>query len=102
MATDDWTEVNVAAELSENTGQLYAQMKAVYRQYKLAKEAFETAMQGDWQDQMPTGQELKFGYNFGKLSIAIGPRRERKASKAAARPSLVEWLQAQQAASART
>ena len=40
---------------------------------------------------------LEFGYNFGKLSVAVGPKRERKASKVADAGNLSDWLQGQAA-----
>ena len=50
-------------------------------------------MQSTFGERLPEGQELKFGYNFGKLSIAVGEKRERKVAKAKA--SLTDWLAAQ-------
>ena len=50
--------------------------------------------------QMPANCELKFGYNFGKLSVAVGPKREAKA-KAKDVGKLSDWLAGQAAAGQR-
>jgi hypothetical protein len=52
-------------------------------------------MQAQFRDKMPQGMELKFGYNFGKLSVAVGPITERKAKVEASGESLDDWLQGQ-------
>jgi hypothetical protein len=102
MASEDWTEIDPNTELSATTRQMYEQAKSIYKQYKAARDMFEGAMQDEHAGALPAGSELKFGYKFGKLSIAIGPKRERVKATAKQRPSLTEWLRAQQAASART
>lgn len=92
MANSDWNTVEIS-DLTEQNARLYAEAKAAYRVYKVAKEAFEQAMQAGFAQHLGEGQELKFGYNFGKLSIAVGEKRERKVAKAKA--SLTDWLAAQ-------
>ena len=92
MANSDWNEVDVAG-LSEQGQSLYIEMKTAYRQYASRKATFEDYMQSTFGGRLPEGQELKFGYNFGKLSIAVGEKRERKVAKAKA--SLTDWLAAQ-------
>lgn len=94
MANDDWREVNVA-ELPTVIREAYDAAKAIYREYKEAKGIFEQAMQAHVADSMPQGQELKFGYNFGKLSVAVGPKREAKRGKVQAQGSLNDWLTTQ-------
>lgn len=64
--------------LPENVQRAYKAMKEQYRVYAAAKAEFEDSMQSLVANTMPDGCELKFGYNFGKLSCAIGPRTERK------------------------
>ena len=93
MANDDWKQVDVA-ELPQELQEAYSNMKAIYRQYKAAKDIFEGFMQEHVAEQMPEGCELKFGYNFGKLSVAVGPKREQKA-KTKDTGKLGDWLQAQ-------
>jgi hypothetical protein len=93
MASEDWNEVDVG-ELPEAIQHQYGQMKAIYRQYKAEKDVFEGKMQALYAGQMPEGRELKFGYNFGKLSVAVGEKREKKAAKP--KQSLTDWLAEQQ------
>ena len=45
---------------------------------------------------MPEGSELKFGYKFGKLSLAIGPKIERRQAKP--KGTLGDWLNGQREA----
>lgn len=97
MATQSelkWTTVDVS-KLDGELQTAYVGMKALYRQYAAAKAEFESAMQAAYGDKLPADKELKFGYNFGKLSIAVGPARERKATRAQETASLGEWLEAQ-------
>ncbi len=89
----EWQTVDVG-ELAQDTRQAYEASKIAYRAYKVAKEGFEQAMQKDFAEHMPAQSELKFGYMFGKLSIAVGPITERK-GKAKVQGSLADWLAAQ-------
>jgi hypothetical protein len=94
MANDknDWRNVDIA-ELDSGTRGLYDTMKASYRQYAQDKAAFELAMQVTVGADLPQGMELKFGYMFGKLSIAIGPKRAEKAkAQGDSGKSLADWL----------
>lgn len=88
---DDWRNVDVN-ELSEENRFAYEAMKAAYRAYAEKKAAFESGMQVTEGAGLPAGLELKFGYMFGKLSVAIGPKREAKAVKAQASGTLADWL----------
>lgn len=92
MAKEDWKQVDVDGELTEQGKALYVAAKDAYRAYKAAKDAFEGYMQTANAEHMPAGQELKFGYMFGKLSIAVGPKSERKAAAAKPKQGLAEWL----------
>ena len=51
-------------------------------------------MQEVYSGSIAEGTELKFGYNFGKLSVAIGPKTQRKV-KAETKQTLAEFLAAQ-------
>ena len=95
MANADWRTVEIETELSEAARGLYLAAKDQYKVYKAARDSFEQYMQTQHEDDLPEGAELKFGYKFGKLSLAIGPKIERKAKVAVG--SLVDWLNAQQA-----
>ena len=61
-----WTQVDPNT-LSEGDYQRYQDYKTAYKAMKEAKARFE----GDMQVNAPEGMCLKFGYNFGKLSIAL-------------------------------
>lgn len=96
MASElNWTNVDVA-KLPLTLQEQYAEMKDAYREYAARKAEFEAAMQAAYGAKLPAGKELKFGYMFGKLSIAVGPARERKAGKGKAeQTTLSDWLNAQ-------
>ena len=109
MAKEDWRTLDKQALISAigelNGGQAwdqYEMSKAAYREYKAQRDVFEKAMQAGFADKLPAGYELKFGYNFGKLSIAVGPITERKASAKVESESLGDWLNAQAQAGQRT
>ncbi len=109
MAKEDWKQVDestlanaIGADEGAYVWALYQASKAAYRAYKAERDTFELAMQAGFADKMPAGMELKFGYNFGKLSIAVGPVTERKAAKAETSESLGDWLNAQAANGCRT
>lgn len=101
MANDDWREVSPDT-LPADIKTAYDEAKAIYRQYKETKAKFEGLMQAEFAESMPAGQELKFGYNFGKLSVAVGPKREVKRDKAKQSGSLNDWLSGQRESGART
>lgn len=93
----NWVEINVET-LSEDTRKAYEAYKNLYREMKALRTDFENLMQDD--AKLPEGKRLVFGYNFGKLSVAIvdDDRKPRKA--APAKLSLSEYM-AQQAAMGR-
>ena len=102
MAKEDWKQVDestltnaIGADQSAQVWGLYQASKQAYRAYKLERDEFENAMQEAFKAKLPTGMELKFGYNFGKLSIAVGPVTERKAQPKAESESLGDWLAGQ-------
>jgi hypothetical protein len=70
VAKGDWTEVD--------PGSLPAQLSKPYTDYlaarKLAadkREAFEALFKTALKGRVPAGKKAVFGYNFGKLSMAI-------------------------------
>ena len=90
MASElQWQTVETS-ELSEALQVLYSESKEAYRAYKAARDRFEDTMRSAYN--VGEGNELKFGYNFGKLSVAIGPKVARKAKSEAPKQSLAEWL----------
>jgi hypothetical protein len=109
MAKEDWRTIDRDAliqAVGETDGAMawaqYEASKEAYRAYKAKRDAFESVMQRAFSDKLPNGYEIKFGYNFGKLSIAVGPVTERKATPKAESESLGDWLQAQAASGQRT
>ena len=104
MAKEDWKQIDELAlnnSIGEDEGAdvwaLYQASKTAYREYKRQRDVFEIAMNMAFAEKLPAGYELKFGYNFGKLSIAVGPVTERKAAKAQDAGSLTDWLSTQAA-----
>ena len=98
MASElQWQNVDLA-ELSDDSRIRYFAAKEAYKAYKAARDAFEHTMQLEYCDRVGNGNELKFGYNFGKLSVAIGPKTARKSKSEAPKQTLAEFL-AQQSAS---
>ncbi len=102
MAKEDWKTVDRQAlinAIGDEQGDIawtyYENAKQAYREYKALRQIFEAQMQDAFAEKLPTGMELKFGYNYGKLSIAVGPVSERKAQPKAESESLGDWLQGQ-------
>jgi hypothetical protein len=99
MAKEDWKQIDKQALINAvgdtwaaDIWEMYEASKAAYRAYKVQRDVFENAMQASFAAKLPAGYELKFGYNFGKLSIAVGPVTERKAQPKADSQELGEWL----------
>lgn len=61
-----WNELD-AGSLEGSQAMAYGKYKEAYRIAKSLKEQFEEGMQS----YAPDGKRLVFGYNFGKLSVAI-------------------------------
>lgn len=76
----DWEEIDPST-LQPNVAKAYDAYKALYAKAKALKAAFEA--EASAAVPLPTGLELVFGYNFGKLSIAVGEKQEKKASSKA-------------------
>lgn len=97
MASDlSWTNVEIE-QLSAELRRAYRESKEAYRAYKIARDQFEGMMQEVYSGSIAEGTELKFGYNFGKLSVAIGPKTAKKAKSEVAKQTLAEFLAAQSA-----
>lgn len=104
MAKEDWKTIDKQAlinaignEQASIAWAHYEDAKQAYREYKALRQIFEAQMQACFEDKLPVSRELKFGYNFGKLSIAVGPVTERKAQPKADGESLGDWLAGQAA-----
>lgn len=83
-----WVNINPET-LSEAQLTAWTAYKLLYRQMKDQRLAFETLMAQGVAD----GQRMIFGYNFGKLSVAV-VADDRKASKPKAQQmSLAQYLE---------
>lgn len=83
----NWVNIDIDS-LSHGQREAYEAYKAQYRAMKLAREGFEAVMGKD----IPQGQRMIFGYNFGKLSVAV-VEDDRKVTKPKAQTqSLSEFL----------
>lgn len=80
MAKQDamWFEIDPST-LDPAQDAAYTAYKVLYRQAKDARQAFEERMERD--AALPQGKRMIFGYNFGKLSVAV-VEDDRKAPKA--------------------
>lgn len=65
-----WTQIDTDS-LPDTIGSLYHDYKAAYAAMKAARGEFEVKL-ADCLN-VPVGSRAVFGYNFGKLSIAIVP-----------------------------
>lgn len=77
----DWHEINPAT-MKPAVQKAYVAYKAHYAAGKALKAAFEKAAI-DAMELAGTGTTLAFGYNFGKLSMAVVPERDKAVSKKA-------------------
>lgn len=67
----DWVTIDPDT-LAPDHRAAYEEYKAAYRLAKDARTAFENGMQA----QAPVGKRMCFGYNFGKLSIALDAAKD--------------------------
>lgn len=78
-STANWLNVSLD-DLSVTARREYEEYKTSYRIMKENRERFEGTMAKD--NPVATGQRLVFGYNFGKLSLAVvaddQPRKQAK------------------------
>lgn len=67
-STANWLTIDPAS-LSIPQQKQYARYKAAYAEMKAEREAFEADVRAA--ANLPAGQRLAIGYNFGKLSFAV-------------------------------
>lgn len=87
----NWTTVDVAT-LPHELDATYKAYKASYKAMKDAREIFEHAMSAAIAP--PTGKRVIFGYNFGKLSVAIVDGLVEKRTTVSTQ-SLADWIASQ-------
>lgn len=93
----NWVNIDIDS-LHDEARNAYEAYKASYRAMKAQREAFEGTMSED----IPQGQRMIFGYNFGKLSVAV-VEDDRKVSKPKAQTqSLSDFLKSAQGHGDRT
>ena len=81
-----WQEIDPAS-LPEAQSTLYVKYKNAYVLAKVARDAFEAS----FAPAAPAGKRFVFGYNFGKLSMAL-VEDDRKPAQAKATLSLQDYL----------
>lgn len=84
-----WTQIDTDS-LPANVAKAYADYKTAYAAMKAERLAFETMLAAMLA--VPTGKRAVFGYNFGKLSIAIvdDTAKPKAASSAVSLASLIK------------
>ena len=94
MAKTDavWIEINPET-LPKDIAEAYAQYKEIYKEMKAQRLRFET-MFADLAD-APKGKRIVFGYNFGKLSVALVDDDRKPAKTTPARQSRADFIAAQ-------
>jgi hypothetical protein len=87
-----WITIDVDT-LTPHIGRAYEAYKAAYKAMKDARAKFEEdmALEAD----LPVGKRLVFGYNFGKLSVAVVEDDRKPVAKAGAQ-SLSSYLASMQ------
>jgi hypothetical protein len=79
--------------LGDDTQLAYMTYKDAYKAMKAMREAFEQSMASAVE--LPAGKRLVFGYNFGKLSVAVVEDERKPVAKAGAQ-SLSSYLASMQ------
>ena len=87
-----WIELNVDT-LAAPIAQAYGEYKEMYREMKAKRTEFETMVTNA--AQLPQGKRMVFGYNFGKLSVAIVDDDRKPAKATPAKQSLADFIAAQ-------
>jgi hypothetical protein len=101
MAKDNtavWSEINPDT-LPAEIAQAYALYKEMYREMKAQRTAFETMLASA--ASVPDGKRVIFGYNFGKLSVAIVDDDRKPAKATPAKQSLADFIASQASAGRR-
>ena len=101
MAKDStavWSEINPDT-LPADIGAAYALYKEMYRAMKAQRTEFETMLSA--QASLPEGKRVIFGYNFGKLSVAIVDDDRKPVKATPAKQSLADFIASQASAGRR-
>lgn len=87
-----WHEINPET-LDDGLLRAYQSYKAAYARMKAERVQFEDSMQ--LAAALPVGKRMVFGYNFGKLSVAIVDDDRKPKTAQPAKQSLSDFLAAQ-------
>lgn len=90
-STANWQTIDPAT-LPKEEQELYRLYKESYAEMKRLRGHFEMAMRG--LSDAPKGKRLAFGYNFGKLSVALVDD-DAKSTTAKSTTSLSDFLKSQ-------
>lgn len=88
----NWVELDPAS-LEARAAKAYAMYKDMYRKAKEARLEFEQTMQED--AGLPEGKRMIFGYNFGKLSVAVVADEGKPKKAVQAKQSLAQFIASQ-------
>jgi hypothetical protein len=94
----NWVEIDVTT-LHADVQEAYAAYKQVYAEMKAIRKGFEERLSKE--AGLPEGKRMVFGYNFGKLSVAIVDDDRKPAKATPAKQSLADFIAAQQASGKR-
>jgi hypothetical protein len=93
-----WHEIDPAS-LHAEAAEAYGEYKRLYRAAKDAREVFEASMSKA--AALPSDKRMVFGYNFGKLSVAV-VENDVKLAKHKPRQSLSSFMDTLKAQGRRT
>ena len=93
-----WCELNPDT-LPNNIKGTYIAYKDMYKLMKEARTSFETRLSAN--AHVPEGKRMIFGYNFGKLSVAIVDDDRKPAKATPAKQSLADFIASQSEAGKR-
>jgi hypothetical protein len=94
MARDtklEWTNIDLDTLSAEDAAR-FQETKALYNTYTNVKREFESKLKEAFADQIPEGYTLKFGYMYGKLSVALAEKDAAKQSKSKPARTLADML----------
>ena len=84
-----WSEINPET-LPRSVAEAYAQYKEMYKEMKAQRMIFENMLAEV--ARVPEGKRIVFGYNFGKLSVALVDDDRKPAKATPARQSLADFI----------
>lgn len=100
MAKTDavWHELDIST-LSPSIQVEYVKYKQMYAEMKAQRSVFENVLSAA--AELPQGKRMVFGYNFGKLSVAVVEDDRKTAKPTPAKQSLADFIASQASAGRR-